>query len=155
MQASSCNVITRILISVLATASLASAQQVKERTPVFPQTSNGWELVSTISHPPLKEASGFAASRVRSGILWTHNDGGAGANLFAVEIATGAILATTRISDVPNLDWEDAMTVSRNGQHLIAIADLGDNEKRRRDCVIHLFKESEQRGERPPSSQER
>ncbi|MGK0186753.1 MAG: hypothetical protein ACI9R3_002536 [Verrucomicrobiales bacterium] len=131
-------------IIIMVSPGVASAQEKQiPVAPTFPGESNGWTLASVLKHPPLKEASGFAASRVRPGVLWTHNDGGAGANVFAIESATGAILQTVRVPQVDNLDWEDAMTiVTGEGQQFVAIADIGDNEKRRRDCVIHLFQET-------------
>ncbi|MEZ5328581.1 MAG: hypothetical protein R3F19_26350 [Verrucomicrobiales bacterium] len=119
--------------------------------PAFPKTSNGWELASTLNHAPLKEASGFAASIEHPGVLWTHNDGGAGSNIFAIDIATGAVVATCNLPDIPNLDWEDAMTVTLESKHLVAIADIGDNERRRHDCVIHLFQETPSSSAEPPS----
>ena len=117
-----------------------TAQQ-QDTAPAFPSVSNGWELAGTMNHAPLKEASGFAASTVHPGILWTHNDGGAGSNLFAIDSSTGAVVATAKVPNIPNLDWEDATAVLLDDKHLIAIADIGDNEKRRLDCLIHLFQE--------------
>lgn len=148
------NTFIRIVTSMLAAGSLALAQESEDngsKHPAFPATSNGWQLASTINHLPLKEASGFVVSRAQLGMLWTHNDGGAGSNLFGVDIATGTVLVTTTIPEIPNLDWEDALAVSHNGHYFIGIADLGDNEKRRRDCVIHLFKETAQREGKPPT----
>lgn len=113
------------------------------KVPNFPAESNRWTLVGILNHSPLKEASGLAASRAHAGVLWTHNDGGAGANVFAIDSVTGAVLTTIPIPEIENLDWEDAMVVSpASGQHFTAIADIGDNEKRRRECSIHLFQES-------------
>jgi hypothetical protein len=129
----------------------ANAQQ-QDNAPAFPPVSNGWELAGVMNHPPLKEASGFAASTVHPGILWTHNDGGAGSNLFAIDSSTGAVVATSKVPDIPNLDWEDASTVLFDDKHLIAIADIGDNEKRRRDCLIHLFQEKASSAPGDPSA---
>lgn len=118
--------------------------------PRYPELSMGWSLVGAIRHAQLKEASGFAASRAVPGILWTHNDGGAGSNVFAVDVATGEVVQTVPVPEVPNLDWEDAFAVHRNGRDYLAIADIGDNEKRRVDCAIHLFAERKAGEGRPP-----
>jgi len=53
------------------------------------------------------EASGLAVSRTHGDVLYTHNDHGDVNRFFAVNINTGAKLATFTVSNVDNYDWED------------------------------------------------
>src|SRR5215213_1725953 len=54
----------------------------------------------------LHESSGLAVSHRQAGVLWTHNDSGDGAELFAVDVS-GRALGTSRITGAENEDWED------------------------------------------------
>src|SRR5215213_7691535 len=60
----------------------------------------------TIQNSLITEASGIAASRINSNVLWTHNDSGNPAQLFAMTPA-GTNLGTYSITGASNDDWED------------------------------------------------
>jgi hypothetical protein len=90
--------------------------------------------------PELQETSGAAVSRSHRGVIWTHNDSGAEAELFAVD-AGGRILARVAIAGVRNVDWEDlAIGPCADGECLY-IADIGDNDSIRRGIVVHRIAE--------------
>jgi hypothetical protein len=122
--------------------SLLCGSSIADESASFPPESNGWKLVSAVPHRPLKESSGLAPSTVRPSIVWSHNDGGAGSFLFAIDAASGNLEQTITLAGTLNLDWEDLFVVSDRKQPLLAVADVGDNEKRRKNCLIHLFEES-------------
>lgn len=75
------------------------------------------------------ESSGLVFS---DGMLWTHNDSGHPAALFAIDTATGGIAQTVYIDNYPNTDWEDITTDSA----YIYIADVGNNNGDRHDLKI-------------------
>jgi hypothetical protein len=73
------------------------------------------------------ESSGLAASPRHGGVLWTHNDSGDAARLFAVG-PDGGVLATLTLAGVDARDWE-AMAAGRDdaGRPALFAGDIGDN----------------------------
>ena len=60
----------------------------------------------TIQNSSITEASGIAASRKNANVLWTHNDSGNPAQVFAMTPA-GTNLAAYTLTGTGNRDWED------------------------------------------------
>jgi hypothetical protein len=85
------------------------------------------EVLLRIGDPRVLESSGLAASRRHAGVLWTHNDSGDAARLFAIG-RDGRVLATLRLAGVRARDWE-ALAVGRDdrGQPALFVGDVGDN----------------------------
>jgi hypothetical protein len=85
------------------------------------------EVLLRIGDPRVVESSGLAASRRHAGVLWTHNDSGDAARLFAIG-RDGRVLATLRLAGVQARDWE-ALAVGRDdrGQPALFVGDVGDN----------------------------
>jgi len=85
------------------------------------------EVLLRIGDPRVLEASGLAASQRHAGVLWTHNDSGDAARLFAIG-RDGRVLATLRFAGVQARDWE-AMAVGRDdrGEPALFAGDIGDN----------------------------
>jgi hypothetical protein len=85
------------------------------------------EVLLRIGDPRVVESSGLAASRRHAGVLWTHNDSGDAARLFAIG-RDGAVLATLRLAGVQARDWE-ALAVGRDdrGRPALFVGDVGDN----------------------------
>lgn len=79
----------------------------------------------------LTELSGLAASHVRPGLLFTHNDSGDVARFFA--LSGGALAGTFLLEGTTAIDWEDVATgpcTSGTGGDRAAclfIGDIGDN----------------------------
>ncbi len=90
--------------------------------------------VATLRDVP--EASGLALSRRHTGLLWTHNDSGNTAELFAVD-SSGTLHARVRLP-VRTRDWEDVSSASCNSGDCLFIADIGDNDLDRRN--VQLFR---------------
>jgi hypothetical protein len=86
------------------------------------------ELALRIADPRIVESSGLAASRRHPGVLWTHNDSGDAARVFAVG-GDGRVLATLRLAGVQARDVE-AIAAGRDGRGRPAlfVADIGDNQ---------------------------
>ena len=76
----------------------------------------------------INEASGIAASKKNIGILWTHNDSGDSARIFAID-THGKLLGVYHIDGVTNRDWEDIEVGPgpENGEEYIYISETGDN----------------------------
>src|SRR5436309_124045 len=83
------------------------------------------------------ELSGLVLSRTQPGVLWTHNDSGDRARVFAVTPA-GRVLADLDVPAAHNVDWEDialgpgATPAGPSGRGAaLYLADIGDNAAQR------------------------
>ena len=98
-------------------------------------------LQSSIPLPmEMRESSGVAASRQRPGVFWTHNDSGGDPALFAVD-ATGALVARVELAGAETEDWEDLAIGPCPAGQCLYIADIGDNDRRRRQVEVHRIPE--------------
>ena len=76
----------------------------------------------------IREASGLAASRKHSGVLYTHNDSGDRNRIFAIN-EWGKYLGTYDLSGAQARDWED-MAIGPGpiaGEDYLYVGDIGDN----------------------------
>jgi hypothetical protein len=119
----------------------ADERATRDPTPSSAQNTDGGheslpaDLLFRIDDPRVTEASGLARSTRHDGVLFTHNDKGAPAEVFAVDSSgTRAVLRL----DVPAMDWEDIATTP-DGR--LWIADIGDNERVRRSVSISVVEE--------------
>ncbi|UOR04513.1 T9SS type A sorting domain-containing protein [Hymenobacter aerilatus] len=64
--------------------------------------------------------------------LWTLNDSGNEPVLYRLDAATGAVQQRVRISNFPNVDWEDLIADDR----YLYIGDFGNNAGNRRDLRV-------------------
>jgi hypothetical protein len=90
------------------------------------------------------ESSGVAASSMRDGLVFTHNDSGDGARFFAVDFH-GCTLATYNLSGADAIDWEDmARGPADDGTPALFFGDVGDNFHERSEGVaIYRVREPE------------
>ena len=98
------------------------------------------QLSGVLLAPQLDEVSGMAASRTFPDTLWTLNDGGNAASLYALG-NRGGLQATLRIDNVLNTDWEDLAAFDLDGRHYLLIADTGDNGGLRKTLQLHVIEE--------------
>src|SRR5262245_26180853 len=89
--------------------------------------------------PEIPEASGLAISRRNNGIIWSHNDSGNAAILFALD-ASGALRGRVRVP-VTTRDWEDISAGRCPAGDCLYIADIGDNPHERRFVRIYRVAE--------------
>jgi hypothetical protein len=87
----------------------------------------------------LSEASGLVVSR-RRGVLWTHEDSNNAAALVALR-PNGEHVATVTVAGAGNYDWEDIVRLDSGDRSLLAVCDVGDNDRNRSSCVIHFLSE--------------
>lgn len=88
----------------------------------LPRADGGQTKVCTIGDRRITESSGLAASRKHPGILYTFNDSGGTAQLYALG-PDCRVRATLTLGGAHNRDWE-AMAVGRDGLY---VGDIGDN----------------------------
>ena len=88
----------------------------------------------------LPEASGLAYSRRTDGVLWTFNDSGGPAKVFAIS-EQGERLADVELEGIENFDWEDIAINVEGGVSMIYVADMGNNGHDRPVLYIYKFAE--------------
>src|SRR5688572_12124996 len=85
-------------------------------------------VVGTIESKEITESSGLASSLCQPGILWTHNDSGDDAFIFAIN-SKGERLGTWLVKNARNDDWEDiASYKDASGTCYLYIGDIGNNK---------------------------
>lgn len=94
-----------------------------------------------ISPTLLTECSGLVHSLRYNGVFWAHGDGGSGASIVPVTASgklargwTGAV----RVEGCKNNDWED---IALDDKGNLIIADLGNNNGRRKQLMLHFVSE--------------
>lgn len=102
----------------------------------------------TIDIPELTESSGLAFSTRSDDILYSHNDSGDSARLFAFD-RKGKFLYELHVEKAKANDWEDMCSFEHDGKNWLAVGDIGDNDFRQNYVSIYVFKEpKEKEGDR-------
>lgn len=89
--------------------------------------------------PEIPETSGLAVSRRNPGLLWSHNDSGNAAILFALDTA-GIVRGRVRVP-IRTRDWEDISAGRCPSGDCLYLADIGDNRLARRQVQIYRVQE--------------
>jgi hypothetical protein len=99
------------------------------------------KVAFAIGDPRIAESSGLAASARHPGVLWTHNDSGDRARLFALG-PDGRVRATVTLAGVEARDWE-AVATGRDdaGRPALFVGDVGDNLGSQRSVSVYLVAE--------------
>lgn len=98
-------------------------------------------LLTNLQDRRINESSGLAYSTYSRDVLWTHNDSGDDAFLFAID-RKGRTFARYKVLGAKNIDWEDIATGQGvNGKPALYILDGGDNNKRREDTTLYRVDE--------------
>jgi hypothetical protein len=150
-----------VLVAALVSSSAVVCGKGKHRAPTAPQGDSGGALApsspaasppmcpvfepgpfGTVSAKALNEASGLAASRMNRGVLWSHNDSGGTAELFAMT-ETGAPLGTYVLVDAKLDDWEDIAIGPgpKSGKWYLYVGDIGANNTKREHIVVYRAEE--------------
>ena len=122
------------LCVVMIASTLAHSAYASGPCETYQQTESG-----RITSDAIVEASGLAASHQHQGVLWTHNDSGDEARLFALS-ATGELLATLKLKGVTARDWESIASAPcdlESQRQCLYVADIGNNSEQRQDLIIH------------------
>lgn len=95
----------------------------------------------TIQTEDVKESSGLAVSLCQPNVLWTHNDAGRDAFIYALS-PEGRLLGTWRVQNSQNIDWEDiAEYKDASGKCFLYVGDIGDNDEARADVIVYRVPE--------------
>jgi hypothetical protein len=125
-----------LLIALLIVVALAAATRRADAQatplPIVPTTQ-----VSVMSDPRIVESSGLAASQEHPGIVYTVNDSGDRPRVFAVDIASGAVVGVTTVK---NVKWNDTEAMAIFGGKLW-VADVGSNRGVGVGRALYLFDE--------------
>ncbi len=99
-------------------------------------------LLARFEVPGLTESSGLAASRANPGVLWTHNDSGSGADLYAIRL-NGKLAGRWTVPGVKAYDWEDIALgpAPQTRQWFLYIGDIGDNQAARDSVAVYRVRE--------------
>jgi hypothetical protein len=89
--------------------------------------------------PDIPESSGLAVSRRNPALLWSHNDSGSAAVLFALDTA-GTQHGRVRVP-VSTRDWEDVSVGPCPSGDCLYVADIGDNRRQRPSVTIYRVPE--------------
>jgi hypothetical protein len=112
--------------------------------PQFDQEASPYGAPKQVGHlesKDIKEASGLASSKCQPDVLWTQNDSGDDAFIFAIS-TTGKHLGTWKVAGATNLDWEDISSVkTASGECKIYIGDIGNNGKEKGQGTIYRITE--------------
>ena len=115
-----------------------------EQSPNFQANASSYGAVSiigTVADDAITESSGVVASRCNPDILWTHNDSGDDAFIFAMHM-NGAKAGTWKLPNAQNFDWEDiATTKDKDGKCYLYIGEIGDNSRKRESYAIYRNRE--------------
>lgn len=104
------------------------------------ETAAQREQIHTIENQEINESSGLTASRRQPGILWTHNDSGDQARLFALG-TRGEHRGICSIPQASAVDWEDMCAITYRNRNCLLIADTGDNAKNRTRYQFYVVAE--------------
>lgn len=88
----------------------------------------------------VNESSGLARSNLDEQLLWTHNDSGDSARLFAFTRQCN-LWAVVTLDGAKAVDWEDMCAFTHKGKRMLAVADVGDNGHGRDHVVIYGLEE--------------
>ena len=99
-------------------------------------------FLGNLENSEISEASGIAVSRLNEDVLWIVNDGGHKPNIFAVGM-DGTNIGDFRLHNAQNVDWEDLSFFRFGNTSFLLIADVGDNQARRKEYQLYIVPEPE------------
>jgi len=97
-------------------------------------------VAGLIETDEIRESSGLSASECQD-VLWTHNDSGNDAMIYAMS-TEGRHLGAWRVEGAQNLDWESiAGYRDPNGRCFLLLGDIGDNDEVRSEVELYRVAE--------------
>ncbi|MDM7923817.1 MAG: hypothetical protein QUS14_16100 [Pyrinomonadaceae bacterium] len=101
------------------------------------------ERTGSFESNDVRESSGLVVSRCQPGVMWTHNDSGDDAFIFAFN-ETGRHLGTWSVTNAANMDWEDIATKREaDGTCYLYIGDIGNNKAEKGELSVYRVREPE------------
>ena len=112
--------------------STGAAKAAALRTPALCGAALRVRFTGRVAAPGATELSGLVLSAARRNVLWSLNDSGNPATLFAFTTA-GRDVAAVTVAGAQNLDWED---LARGRRGTLLIGDIGDNLAERPSIAV-------------------
>ncbi|MGI9205597.1 MAG: hypothetical protein ACR2Q3_16400 [Woeseiaceae bacterium] len=131
-------ILTFILMSASACSDPGIAP-VSEKTPDLRPV-----VIGELEDGNIREASGLARSQRGESALWVINDNGAQEWVHAIS-PRGARLGEFDLKKSKNRDWEDLASFKLDDTPYLLIADIGDNDAKRRSRTLYVVEEPEAR----------
>jgi hypothetical protein len=98
-------------------------------------------VTGQVTDPTATELSGLVRSRAERGLLWSHDDSGAGPEVYGLR-TDGRVAAHPTVTGAQAVDWEDiAAGPARDGAPLLYVGDIGDNGGSRASIDVYRFPE--------------
>lgn len=98
-------------------------------------------LVGRLENREIDEASGLARSQSNADVFWVINDSGK-PRLHPIN-TRGRALGRVKLDDANNSDWEDLSSFRLDGKPHLLVADIGDNDGKRKDVRLYFVEEPE------------
>lgn len=111
------------------------------------QFFHGQQVVATIEDTRLVEVSGLEESYLNPGYFWTHNDSGSDPVIYLIN-DRAEIIMEVRLMGIKNRDWEEIVTVNKEGKSYIYVAEIGDNKAVHKNVKLYEIPEPKFNGER-------
>lgn len=93
-----------------------------------------------LANQAIDESSGLACSHRQEGVLWTHNDSGDAARLYAFDLQ-GHDLGSCVLKDVIAYDWEDMASFVYQGKPYLLVGDTGNNGLSAEVHILYVIEE--------------
>lgn len=100
----------------------------------------GAASIAWLENVDVTESSGLAFSNLANDRLWTHNDSGDTARLFAFD-RNGKTTGGCELKGVDAVDFEDMASFTQDSVARIVVADVGDNRSARSFVSLYFFDE--------------
>jgi hypothetical protein len=98
-------------------------------------------ITGRVTDPTANELSGLVRSRRERDLLWSHDDSGAGPELYGLR-TDGRVATHPTVTGAQAVDWEDiAAGPARDGTPLLYVGDIGDNGTARPSIDVYRVPE--------------
>ena len=101
--------------------------------PVSGAADDGHRVLFTIASPLITESSSLAVSTAHPGLVYTTNDSGDSATVYALDASDGRLVGQTTLRGVTPVDIE-ALGIDRGA---LVVGDIGDNDQLRESIVAY------------------
>jgi len=118
----------------------AQAAAPAAQRPALCRALSSW-AIGRVTDPTATELSGLVRSRTQRGLLWSHDDSGAGPELYGLR-TDGSVAARPQVTGAEAFDWEDIATgPAPGGGALLYVGDIGDNAAARSTIDVYRVAE--------------
>ncbi len=126
-----------LLYSITVVAKSEAAKSDKFNNLTIKNLINEMQIIENLD---IDESSGLALSRRYDNVIWTHNDSGQAAIIYAMDFKGRNLGSYFLDMDYPR-DWEDISSFKLDGQSYLILADTGDNFEINLTGTLTIYKE--------------